>query len=430
MPDLQIIPVVHSEGSGSTYQFTNYMATEYPSIWKTLSTTSGGVEYFPQGGAAATVRESGSDAVMNFLSSGSANGAIGYDEYSYPLGQGSPVAKLLNTAGYYTLPNQYNVAVALTKAQINTNKNSNKYLLETLNNVYTYNDPRVYPMSFVLLRDHPDVLDGPQDEHGQEPDHRRLPRLLRLPGTGRDGARWATRRCRSTWCRASFAQVAKLHAADSGVDISQAKVQDCDNPTFEAGHPSANYLAKVSRRSPRPCDKYGRPNCTDTGNTGQANPDQGGATTSKGGSTTTAGGVVTGTSSTGGSNTGGSNTGGSNTGGTNTGGTNTGGTNTGGTSTGDSNTGGTNTGGATTGGTTTGGTTTGGTHTDPVTGQQVANTSGTSTGGVAVDEATVLPRSQSVSTDIALAILAGSLLLALLIVPPVVAARLRRKGPA
>ena len=50
---------------------------------------------------------------MNFLTSKAANGAIGYDEYSYALGKNYPVAKVENTAGYYTLPTQYNVAVAL-----------------------------------------------------------------------------------------------------------------------------------------------------------------------------------------------------------------------------------------------------------------------------------------------------------------------------
>ena len=58
MPDLQIIPVVHSEGSGSTYQFTRYLATEYPSVWKTISSINGGTEYFPTSGSSAAVRES------------------------------------------------------------------------------------------------------------------------------------------------------------------------------------------------------------------------------------------------------------------------------------------------------------------------------------------------------------------------------------
>jgi phosphate transport system substrate-binding protein len=52
---------------------------------------------------------------------------------------------VLNSAGYYTLPTQYNVAVALTKAIINTDKTSPNYLLQNLDNVYTFNDPRAYP---------------------------------------------------------------------------------------------------------------------------------------------------------------------------------------------------------------------------------------------------------------------------------------------
>ena len=73
---------------------------------------------------------------MNFVSSPSANGSIGYVEYSYALAQSYPVAKIENQAGFFTLPTQYNVAVALTKAVINMNKNSPDYLLQNLDHVY------------------------------------------------------------------------------------------------------------------------------------------------------------------------------------------------------------------------------------------------------------------------------------------------------
>jgi phosphate ABC transporter phosphate-binding protein len=145
LPNLKIIPVVHSEGSGSTYQFTRYLATEFPNIWQPFSGL-GATEYFPPP-SGLQVAENGSDGVMNFVSSGAANGAIGYDEYSYALGKNYPVVKVLNSAGYYTLPNQYNVAVALTKAVINTDPSSPDYLLQNLDHVYVYNDPRVYPIS-------------------------------------------------------------------------------------------------------------------------------------------------------------------------------------------------------------------------------------------------------------------------------------------
>ena len=141
LPSLPIIPVVHSEGSGSTYQFTAYLAKQFPSIWK-----NGATEYFPRTGA--QVAENGSDSVINFVTSKAGNGAIAFDEYSYALGAQYPVVKVLNAAGYFTLPTEYNVAVALTQAIINSDaSNPLTYLLQDLHNVYGYTDPRTYPLS-------------------------------------------------------------------------------------------------------------------------------------------------------------------------------------------------------------------------------------------------------------------------------------------
>ena len=61
---------------------------------------------------------------MNTISGFAGNGTIGYVEYSYPVNKDYPVVKVLNKAGYYVEPTQYNVAVALTKAQINQDKSS------------------------------------------------------------------------------------------------------------------------------------------------------------------------------------------------------------------------------------------------------------------------------------------------------------------
>src|SRR5205085_5790551 len=74
-------------------------------------------------------------------------GAIGYDEYAYALNSHFPVVKLLNPAGYYVLPTAQNVAVALTKAVINSDSHSVNFLQQNLDPVYTYKDPRSYPLS-------------------------------------------------------------------------------------------------------------------------------------------------------------------------------------------------------------------------------------------------------------------------------------------
>ena len=145
LPSIPIVPVVQSEGSGATQQLTNYFSTEYPSIWDTFAGQSGPTEYFPRQGD--QIAQNGSTGAMNYIASSAANGSIGYVEYSYPLSVGYPVAKVLNSGGYYTLPTQYNVAIALEQAQINMDPTSPNYLLQTLTNVYTDPDPRTYPLS-------------------------------------------------------------------------------------------------------------------------------------------------------------------------------------------------------------------------------------------------------------------------------------------
>ena len=63
---------------------------------------------------------------------------------------------MLNSAGYYTLPTQYNVAVALEAAQINMDQNSPDYLLQNLTNVYTDPDPAYLSAVLVRLHDRAD----------------------------------------------------------------------------------------------------------------------------------------------------------------------------------------------------------------------------------------------------------------------------------
>ena len=52
----------------------------------------------------------------------------------------------------------------------------------------------------------------------------------------------------------------KLHTADSGVDLNNENVTTCHNPTFVAGHPTVNHLAKIAPE-PLPCDKFGAGPC-------------------------------------------------------------------------------------------------------------------------------------------------------------------------
>lgn len=283
LPSEPIYPVIHSEGSGSTAQFTTYLAKRYPDIWGPFA-GGGFTEYYPTQKADGSPwnyrAQNGSDGVMNFLTAGGSEGAIGYDEYSYSLGKGWPVAKIKNLGGYYTLPNQYNVAVALTKAEIigiNDGKppTDPNYLLQKLDNVFVNPDQRTYPLSsysYGIIPTSPSdsqmttakrqtlvdylyysVCDGQQEigPIGYSP----LPLNL---------------------VQASISQIAKLKDADPAVDIAQRDVTSCNNPTFTPGDLAHNHLADIAPLPPA-CDQDGQGPCDDSGKAVVVLPGSGGA---------------------------------------------------------------------------------------------------------------------------------------------------------
>jgi phosphate transport system substrate-binding protein len=277
LPSLTIIPVVHSEGSGSTAQFTRYLDTEYPSIWRPFQGRAGLTEYFPSKGQ--MIAQNGSDGVMNFVSSEAANGAIGYDEYSYALAKNYPVVKLLNKAGYFTLPTQYNVAVALTQAQINMNKASPDYLLQNLNSVYVYGDPRAYAMSSYSYMIIPTGKSPPAGTESRMTTAKRqtLADFLYYSicqGQAEMGPIGYSP-LPINLVEASFAQTNLLKTADPGVDLTARDVTTCHNPTFVAGQPTRNYLAEIAPQPPS-CDKVGAGPCAGNEGSANSNPTSGG----------------------------------------------------------------------------------------------------------------------------------------------------------
>jgi len=309
LPSLTIIPVVHSEGSGSTAQFTRYLDTEYPSIWRPFQGRAGLTEYFPRQGQ--MIAQNGSDGVMNFVSSAAANGAIGYDEYSYALAKNYPVVKLLNKAGYFTLPTQYNVAVALTQAQINMDKASPDYLLQDLDHVYVYGDPRAYAMSSYSYMIIPTGKSPPAGTESRMTTAKRqtLADFLYYSicqGQAEMGPIGYSP-LPINLVEASFAQTNLLKAADPGVDLTARDVTTCHNPTFVAGQPTRNYLAEIAPQPPS-CDKIGAGPCAGNAGSANANPSGGkvpGVTTgSTSGAKSTAKGQVAASTGSGGSGSG------------------------------------------------------------------------------------------------------------------------------
>jgi phosphate transport system substrate-binding protein len=275
LPHLRIIPVVHSEGSGSTAQFTRYLAKEYPSIWAPFNGGQAAfTEYFPRQGQ--QVAQDGSDGVMNFITSQAGNGSIGFDEYSYALLANFPVAKVLNTAGYYTAPTQYNVAVALTQAQINDDPTSPDYLTQDLDDVYTNPDKRTYPLSsysYVII---PTGANGQETKTDTTAQRQTLSDFLYYSicqGQGEIGPIGYSS-LPINLVTAGFAQIAKLKAADPAVDLTNRDVSTCNNPTFIAGQPNVNHLAVIAPNPPS-CDDTGQGPCVAGVGVVNANPSNG-----------------------------------------------------------------------------------------------------------------------------------------------------------
>jgi phosphate transport system substrate-binding protein len=278
LPSIPIIPVVHSEGSGSTAQFTTWMNDQFPSIWQPFFGAKGLTEYYPRKGQA--IAQTGSD------------GVIAFDEYSYALAKNYPVAKIANKAGYFTLPTQYNDAVALTKAVINSDPTSKDYLLQNLHNVYVNPDKRTYPLSSYSYM----VIPTSANDRRMTTAKRQTlaDYLFYSICTGqKEIGPIGYSPLPVNLVTEGFAQIAKLKAADPGVDLTQVAVSACANPTFVAGQPTRNYLAEIAPLPPA-CDAAGAGPCTDGGSTGVAGP--GGST---GGGATSGGGASAGSSTTG-----------------------------------------------------------------------------------------------------------------------------------
>jgi phosphate ABC transporter phosphate-binding protein len=145
LPARKIVPVVRSDGSGTTAQFTAWVASQYGGQWNDYChragrniTPCGFTSFYPAGSMTA---KAGSQGVAGFVSSDASDGAITYVEYSYARSTGFPVVKVLNKANYYVEPTAPSVAVALLNAKLHPD------LTQDLSQVYTNQDPRTYPLS-------------------------------------------------------------------------------------------------------------------------------------------------------------------------------------------------------------------------------------------------------------------------------------------
>lgn len=403
LPARRIVPVIRSDGSGTTAQFTLWMSKQYGTLWNDYCrragkpTPCGLTSYFPNIPGSGFVAQSGSLGVAGYTKQPQAEGAITYVEYSYARNAGFPVVKVLNKSGYYVEPTASSVAVALTQAQINNDSRSANYLTQNLDGVYTYGDRRTYPLSSYSY-----MIVPTKEEMG----------FTKAKGATLsafdnyflcEGQQLADRLGYSplpiNLVQAAMEQVRRIPGAVS----DNINIKNCNNPTFSSD--GKNLLAQ-NAPYPAACDKKGSDQCaTGTGGAKQS--------TSPSGSGTSGGGSGSGGSGT---------TGGS---GTSGGSGSTGGSGT--TGTAGATTGGSGTAGSTGG---TGGTTAGAVV-DPDTGQVLSGDGGTGDTSVAASPVS-LGTGDALGLRTALMALSAVLLIGVVVGPPLIGRmmsnRARRKG--
>ncbi|MBB5789014.1 phosphate ABC transporter substrate-binding protein PstS [Jiangella mangrovi] len=274
LPARKIVPVVRSDGSGTSAQFSMWMASEHGGLWNAYcervgrETPCGQTSYYPT--VSGMVAQSGSNNVAGYVAQAHNEGAITYVEYSYALNADFPVVKVLNRSGYYIEPTPEAVAVGLLGAQIEDDPESENYLTQNLTNVYRNQDRRAYPLSSYSYIIIPDKVEYGFTENkgytlGDFAYHFLCEGQRSAPALGYSPLP-------INLVEAGFAQVREI----PGARTDQLNVADCNNPTFSTD--GSNTLADNAPYPPE-CDQQGPVQCADgTGGAPQPGPggDEGG----------------------------------------------------------------------------------------------------------------------------------------------------------
>ena len=267
LPARRIIPVVRSDGSGTTAQFTAWMAKEHPQVWGEFCQREG---IRSNGGCSFTsnypsvegfVSQSGSLGVAGYVSSNTAEGAITYVEYSYALRAQFPVAKVLNSAGYHVEPTDQAVAVGLLAARINNDRaDKDAYLTQDLSGVYRNADPRSYPLSSYSYMIIPTAEGG---TFKADKGHALSDFLYYAVCEGQQAAGvLGYSPLPQNLVQAGLEQIKLI----PGVQVERVSLAECNNPTFSRD--GTNTLAQNAPQPPE-CDKAGAIQCGADGGTPQ-----------------------------------------------------------------------------------------------------------------------------------------------------------------
>ncbi|MDT9691472.1 phosphate ABC transporter substrate-binding protein PstS [Streptomyces sp. P9(2023)] len=280
LPARRIVPVVRSDGSGTTAQLTTWLSKKHAGLWDAYCgkagrrTPCGPTSNFPVIGGKGFVGQSGSNGVSGYVAQEGNQGTITYVEYSYAVSTtGFPVAKILNEKGYYTEPTAQNVAVSLTRAGINPD------LTQRLDEVYNSTDPRTYQLSSYSYMIVPTALES--NFNPQKGKSLGAFAYYFLCQGQQSVDRLGYSPLPINLVQAGLAQVKRI----PGGAAETIDIRKCKNPTFSSD--GTNTLAKTAPNPPA-CDFKGATQC-DTGTGGNKTPTKTGGS-SGGGSGGTGGG--------------------------------------------------------------------------------------------------------------------------------------------
>jgi ABC-type phosphate transport system substrate-binding protein len=267
MPSRTIVPVVRSDGSGSSAQFTLWMINQYPDLWNTFCSKTdhaahcGFTSFYPT--LPGMILQTGDLGIAGYVSQSFAEGAIGYVNYSYALNSQFPVVKVLNKAGFYTEPTPQNVAVSLLQAKINNDQSDpTVYLTQQLDDVYNDTDPRNYPLSSYSYLIVPTVVAG--GFNLDKGDTLRAFTYYAMCEAQKLSASLGYSPMPINLVQASFDQIRLIPANDDPRNID---IASCKNPTFS---PDGTNLLADNAPQPQACDKQSTFQCPD-GTAGLAN---------------------------------------------------------------------------------------------------------------------------------------------------------------
>jgi phosphate ABC transporter phosphate-binding protein len=262
LPAIPITPVVRSDGSGSTFHFTEWMVATQGQSWTAYCALVGRnpctpTSAYPVLPGSRMTGQAGDNGVAGYVNQASANGSIGYVEYSYALATGLPVAKVLNAAGYYTAPTAGHVGVSLLGARINADStNPATYLTADLSGVFTNPDPRTYELSsysyLILPTDGNFGFDASKG--------------LTLGDFGKfalcqgqsQPAQFGYSPLPINLVEAGFDQLRRVPGAQIPATTIDA-IRACNNPTFS---PDGTNLLVANDPMPASCDQQGPTQCT------------------------------------------------------------------------------------------------------------------------------------------------------------------------